>query len=92
MTSNFLDKATVDGHSHGQKTRELLTEAELSEWLGLSQPTLSRHRRNGTGPAFVRLSMRRIGYRRSVIEAWLREREQTRLGGAVPEPEGHGHV
>jgi predicted DNA-binding transcriptional regulator AlpA len=77
VTSNLLDTATVDGRSHWQKTRELLTEAEVSEWLGISQPTLSRHRRNGTGPAFVRLSTRRIGYRRSAVEAWLSEREQS---------------
>ncbi len=89
MTSNF--NATGDGHSHGQKIRELLTEAELSEWLGLSRPTLSRHRRNGTGPTFVRLSMRRIGYRLSAIEAWLREREQTQLG-APREREQYGHA
>ena len=80
MTSNnFVTAVAVDARSHWQKTREFLTEAEVSEWLGLSQPTLSRHRRNGTGPAFVRLSMRRIGYRRSAVEAWLSEREQPKV-------------
>jgi predicted DNA-binding transcriptional regulator AlpA len=77
VTSNIVNAEAVDGRSAWRKTRELLTEAEVSEWLGLSQPTLSRHRRNGTGPAFVRLSTRRIGYRRSAVEAWLNEREQS---------------
>jgi predicted DNA-binding transcriptional regulator AlpA len=51
----------------------LLTEAELSKLLGISRPTLVRHRRFGTGPTFVRLSARRIGYRRSAVDAWLNE-------------------
>jgi predicted DNA-binding transcriptional regulator AlpA len=72
MTSNFSDVATADG-----RTREVLTELEVSEWLGLSQPTLSRHRRNGTGPAFIRLSTRRIGYRRSAVETWLTKLERS---------------
>jgi predicted DNA-binding transcriptional regulator AlpA len=78
MTSNnLMNEVAADVRSQWQKTREFLTEAEVSEWLGLSQPTLSRHRRNGTGPAFVRLSTRRIGYRRGAIEAWLNERERS---------------
>jgi predicted DNA-binding transcriptional regulator AlpA len=79
VTANNVSTEAADSRSVWQKTRELLTEAEVSEWLGLSQPTLSRHRRNGTGPAFVRLSTRRIGYRRSAVEAWLNEREQSSL-------------
>ncbi len=71
---------------------EILTEREVSDWIGLSEPTLFRHRRNGTGPTFIRLSARRVGYRRSAIEAWLREREHTRLSAAAPELEQHGHV
>jgi predicted DNA-binding transcriptional regulator AlpA len=76
--SNVVNAAAADLRSQRQKTREFLTEAEVSEWLGVSQPTLSRHRHNGTGPAFVRLSTRRIGYRRSAVETWLTECEQSR--------------
>jgi predicted DNA-binding transcriptional regulator AlpA len=56
--------------------REILTEREVSDWLGLSEPTLFRHRRDGTGPAFIRLSARRVAYRRSAVERWLSERER----------------
>ena len=61
---------------------DLLSERQLSNWLGISEPTLFRHRRDGTGPAFIRLSMRRIAYRRSAVEAWLHEREHDRIGDA----------
>jgi predicted DNA-binding transcriptional regulator AlpA len=57
----------------------LISEKELCDWLGLSEPTLYRHRREGTGPKFVRLSQRRVAYRRSAVEAWLLEREQSRI-------------
>ena len=77
MTSISVTALTAHAGVERQPTRELLTEAEVSLWLGLSQPTLSRHRRNGTGPAFVRLSARRIGYRRGAVEGWLKEREQS---------------
>lgn len=59
-----------------ERVREILSERELSDWLGVSQPTLSRLRRDKAGPAFVRLSARRVGYRRSAVEDWLKHREQ----------------
>jgi predicted DNA-binding transcriptional regulator AlpA len=49
----------------------LLTEKDLSSWLGISLPSLQRMRSRGTGPRFVRLSERRIAYRRSDVDAWL---------------------
>jgi predicted DNA-binding transcriptional regulator AlpA len=60
--------------------REILTEREVSDWLGLSEPTLFRHRRDGTGPTFIRLSARRVAYRRSAVEEWLKQREHVTLG------------
>lgn len=82
MTSALHNALTARERNEFQKLREILTERELSDWLGISQPTLSRHRRYGTGPAFVRLSARRVAYRRNAVEAWLNEREQPTLGPA----------
>jgi predicted DNA-binding transcriptional regulator AlpA len=59
---------------------EILTEREVSDWLGLSEPTLFRHRRDGTGPTFIRLSARRVAYRRSAVEEWLAQRERQTIG------------
>jgi len=59
----------------------LLTEKELSAWLGLSLPNLQRMRSNGAGPRYVQLSARRLAYRRSDVEAWLAARTIDRIGG-----------
>jgi predicted DNA-binding transcriptional regulator AlpA len=47
---------------------------------GVSIPNLQRMRSNGTGPRYVQLSPRRIGYRRSDVEAWLTSRTTDRIG------------
>jgi predicted DNA-binding transcriptional regulator AlpA len=59
----------------------VLTPAEAAEILSLSVPVLERLRAAGGGPAWVRLSARRIGYRVSDLAAWL----DARRVGAVPE-------
>jgi predicted DNA-binding transcriptional regulator AlpA len=63
-------------------SQEILSEREVSNWLGVSEPTLFRHRRDGTGPKFIRLSERRIAYRRSAVEEWLKARERDALSPA----------
>jgi predicted DNA-binding transcriptional regulator AlpA len=52
----------------------ILNEKELAKWLATSCPTLQRHRSNGSGPPFIRLSARRIGYRKSAVEKWIESR------------------
>ena len=59
----------------------ILTEKHVSAWIGLSLPSLQRMRSNGSGPRFIQLSERRIGYRRSDVEAWLAARTTDRIGG-----------
>ena len=65
--------------------KRLLTEKELSTWLGLSLPTLQRMRSKGGGPKLVRLSLRRVGYRSSEVEAWLNSRSASRIGERLAE-------
>jgi len=77
--------------SPGQKDRptdlpdRLLTEKELSDWLGVSLPNLQRMRSSGTGPRYVQLSPRRLGYRKRDVEAWLTARTINRVGALAPE-------
>ena len=61
----------------------LLTEKQLSHWLGVSLPTLQRLRSSGKGPRFVQLSERRIAYRRSAVEQWLEQQTALRVGAEV---------
>ncbi|MCK1711402.1 integrase arm-type DNA-binding domain-containing protein [Bradyrhizobium sp. 143] len=49
-------------------------------WLHTSRPTLQRQRSDGSGPEFVQLSARRIGYRKSAVERWLVSRAASRTG------------
>jgi predicted DNA-binding transcriptional regulator AlpA len=63
-----------------EAVQDILSERQVSDWLGLSEPTLFRHRRDGTGPTFIRLSARRVAYRRSAVETWLSQRERRALG------------
>jgi predicted DNA-binding transcriptional regulator AlpA len=52
----------------------VLPPNEAGRVLSLSTPTLGRKRRDGTGPRFVKLGERRIGYRLSDLNAWLESR------------------
>jgi predicted DNA-binding transcriptional regulator AlpA len=56
----------------------LLTEKDLANWLGISLPTVQRMRSQGSGPFFVRVSARRIGYRKADVERWLGARTHNR--------------
>jgi predicted DNA-binding transcriptional regulator AlpA len=58
----------------------ILSEQELAAWLNTSRPTLQRQRSDGSGPDFIHLSERRIGYRKSAVERWLASRTASRIG------------
>ncbi|MDE2284571.1 MAG: AlpA family phage regulatory protein [Hyphomicrobiales bacterium] len=61
----------------------ILSEEEYRAWVGISAPTAQRQRSDGNGPPFVRLSARRIGYRKSAVEQWLEARTVNRVGELV---------
>jgi predicted DNA-binding transcriptional regulator AlpA len=61
----------------------ILSDPEYRAWLKLSAPTAQRQRSDGTGPPFVQLSERRIGYRKSAVERWLASRTINRVGALV---------
>src|SRR5215468_1258443 len=48
----------------------ILSEPEYRAWVGISAPTAQRQRSDGSGPPFIQLSRRRIGYRKSAVERW----------------------
>ncbi|MDP8927274.1 MAG: helix-turn-helix domain-containing protein [Actinomycetota bacterium] len=61
-----------------QERDELLTIKQLAELLQVPVPTIYRWRHLGEGPRGIRVSGRHVRYRRSDIEAFLRERADQR--------------
>ena len=55
---------------------DLLTEAELAEYLDVPVDTVRYWRRQGTGPVPVRLPNRRVRYRHEVVDKWVESQEQ----------------
>lgn len=55
----------------------IVTETEAAEMLRLSPRTMQRLRLDGSGPAFVQLTQRRLGYRIVDLSDWTRARAGT---------------
>ncbi len=55
---------------HTNNVDELLDAASTALFLGLSERTLERWRRERTGPSFIRMSARASRYRLSDLRAW----------------------
>ena len=49
----------------------ILAPVDAARLLGVSARTLERWRVSGDGPRFVRIGLRRVGYRQSDIRRWL---------------------
>jgi predicted DNA-binding transcriptional regulator AlpA len=75
--SHHLDKRASDiaeRIAEGGDQDELLSTKQTATLLGVSQQWLEIGRTRGYGVPFVRLSPRRVRYRRSDVIAWLNER------------------
>jgi hypothetical protein len=73
---HHLDKraSAVAADARDRDPDELLTTAATAEWLGLSSQWLEIGRHRGYGPHYIRLSPRRIRYRRADVLVWLKLR------------------
>ena len=75
-------KHHIDQRAHTIATdagapEELLSTAQVAEWLGLSTQWLEIGRGKNYGPRFTRLGARSIRYRRCDVAAWLKTRVHT---------------
>lgn len=61
-------------HQKNLDDHVVYTEKQLCSFTGMSSRTAQKHRQDGTGPAYIQLSARRIGYRGQDIRAWLESR------------------
>jgi predicted DNA-binding transcriptional regulator AlpA len=62
---------------------ELLTEREAADIARLSTRTLQRLAEVGDGPARIRLTARRIAYRRADLMRWIESRTAANARGAA---------
>jgi len=51
--------------------RRVFRTAEAAEYVGLKSSTLEKMRTRGTGPPFIRLGVRAVGYRVDDLDRWL---------------------
>ena len=56
----------------------VLRPKEAAQYIGLSIATLARMRVDGTGPVFIQIHTRSIGYRREDLDDWVAARPRFR--------------
>lgn len=59
----------------------ILPKPEIRQATNLSDPTIWREQKAGRFPPFERISQRRVGLRKSVLQEWLNGRRD--WGGAA---------
>jgi predicted DNA-binding transcriptional regulator AlpA len=79
MSKHLVANTATDGEPDVDDTESLLadflTQDEAAAALKICEKTLDRWRRLGEGPPITKLG-RRVLYRRSSLQAWLRTRER----------------
>jgi predicted DNA-binding transcriptional regulator AlpA len=68
---------------------EILTTNQAAAHLALGRSTLEKWRCAGTGPKFLRLGMRRVGYHKADLDDWIASRPRLASTSEV-EPPLHG--
>jgi predicted DNA-binding transcriptional regulator AlpA len=73
----MLDK-NVDTKRTGPANddEKLLDTPEAADFLGVSESFLVKARRNGTGPAFIRLGVKVIKYKKGTLRKYRDRRER----------------
>jgi predicted DNA-binding transcriptional regulator AlpA len=54
-----------------EKHSSLMRPPEAAEYTGLAASTLAKCRVKGTGPMYIRLSARAVGYLKADLDSWL---------------------
>jgi hypothetical protein len=74
--SHHLDRRAFDliEAAQAEGDEDLMSTPMVAVWLGVSPEWLEIGRSRGWGPPFLRLSPRRVRYRRGTVKGWLKER------------------
>ena len=74
-------------------TRRVLRQPAASDYVGLAQSTLEKKRLDGTGPRFIRIGIRAVGYAIEDLDAYIDARRRastsddgTNLAGPLVRP------
>ncbi|MFT8675336.1 MAG: hypothetical protein ABF791_05665 [Acetobacter sp.] len=70
MTVDYINSGT-DALATVPPPRLVVSEAEAAAMLSMAPRTLQGKRLDGSGPPFVRLSARRIGYAVDALQHWI---------------------
>jgi len=65
------------------KEAVLLTSFEVAHFLRISRDALAHWRKNGRGPAFMRISRRTVRYPRKAFQRYLEQHLQGRISAGV---------
>ncbi len=57
--------------------KRIFRTPEAAQYLGLSSSTLEKKRLDGSGPPFVKLGGRAVGYDVADLDAWLHQQRRT---------------
>jgi excisionase family DNA binding protein len=67
---------------------EILTTDQAAARLALGRSTLEKWRCSGTGPKFIRLGARRVGYDRADLDDWIAARPRRTSTSELDAPPG----
>jgi predicted DNA-binding transcriptional regulator AlpA len=68
---------------------DVLSTPQAAAYIGLGASTLEKWRVFGTGPKFIRLGTRRVGYHRRDLDAWLAARPRLASTSEVSRDSDH---
>jgi predicted DNA-binding transcriptional regulator AlpA len=54
--------------------KRVLRTPEAADYTGLAAGTLEKKRLDGSGPEFIRLGQRAVGYEVTALDAWIESR------------------
>jgi len=77
MAAIPITRLTARAEQQDLSRLRLLLPAAVAELTGLSVETLAQWRSQRRGPAFVKLSRNRVGYRVNDLDEWLAARVVT---------------
>lgn len=75
LEANGAEPRATEAHNKLSQLDPILSMIAVSQALGVAPGTIDRWVREGSFPSKVRLGPKRIGWRKSAVEAWIAARQ-----------------